>query len=291
MDQQDVGRTDPSPSAGWVADPSIATLSVAAGLAVDVAAAALAAVGEGLRRMGSEARTVSDEESSEEQVVESAELVDAVGHAVVGVGAAVAQVTLATAFAGFRGFERAASAVLRQPAVQEPVDRLIAATGTWEGRGREALDVDAQSAIDAGLDLVAEIAVLVIDRLDLDAVVDRVNIDRAAARLDVEQLVRRLDLTRITQGVIDQLDLTAIAQRVLDELDLTEIARRVIDELELTELIRESTTTVSVDTVDAIRVGGMTADRALARLVGRLLMRKNGSAPDGDGGPSDPATS
>ena len=93
MDQQDIGRTDPPPSADGFVDPSIAALSAAAGLAVQVAAAALAAVGEGLRRIGSEVRTVPDEEASEEQVVESAELVDAVGHAVVGVGAAVAQVT------------------------------------------------------------------------------------------------------------------------------------------------------------------------------------------------------
>jgi hypothetical protein len=273
--------SEPSPHQGASGTPLALV-----GLAISAVAAALGAIGEELHRAGTEppAAPAPDDERAPR------DLVDDLGHAAIGASAAAARGATRAASTAASGLEWAAAAFLRQPIVGDGVDRLAAATGAWEERGRAAVDADRESVVDAGLDLAATIARRVIDRLDLDEVVDRVDVDRVAARLDVDRLVRRLDLTRITQGVIDQLDLTAIARRVLDELDLTEIARRVIDELELTELIRESTATVSVDTVDAIRVGGMTADRALARLVGRLLMRKNGSAPDGDGPPSDPAT-
>jgi hypothetical protein len=258
-----------------------------------VAAAVVGAMAEGLERLGTEQPVSPAGES-----VEPADLVDQVGHAAIGAGTALAGRALAVASWAASGFGRAAAAFLSQPMVRGPVDQLTAATGAWEERGRETLDVEGQAAIDAGLDLAAEIARRVIERLDLNAIIADVDLDQVvarldvnviAARLDVDRMVRRLDLTGITQGVIDQLDLTAIARRVIDELDLTEIARRVIDELELTELIRESTATVSVDTVDAIRVGGMTADRALARLVDRLLRRSIGSDTNGNGRPADPA--
>ena len=125
--------------------------------------------------------------------------------------------------------------------------------------------------------------------MDLDRAVSRLDVDAVAAR-PTPRPARHGSSTSLAsrRGSSTELDLTAIARRVIDELDLTEIARRVIDELELTELIRESTTTVSVDTVDAIRVGGMNADRALTRLVDRVLMRKNGSAADVGEGPPRP---
>jgi hypothetical protein len=271
----------------------LALVARISGLAIEVTAEVLGVIGDALRRAGSE-------EPSQQAAADPrpGELVEGLGHAAVGAGAAAARGAVAAASAAVHGMEWAAVAFLRQPVVRDRIDRLADATGAWEARGREQLDTGRGTAADAALDLAATIAGRVVDRLDLDAIVDRVDVDRAvdrldvdrvAARLDVDGLVRRLDLTRITQGVIDQLDLTAIARRVLDELDLTEIARRVIDELELTELIRESTATVSVDTVDAIRVGGMNADRALARLVDRVLMRGTGSATNGEAPPGDPS--
>src|SRR5438034_123703 len=75
--------------------------------------------------------------------------------------------------------------------------------------------------------------------------------------------------------------LVALARNVLDGLDLAGVARGVIDELDLTELIRESTGTVTVEAVDALRLGGMSADRMVSRVVDRLLMRKGERAPNG----------
>jgi hypothetical protein len=48
----------------------------------------------------------------------------------------------------------------------------------------------------------------------------------------------------------------------------------VIDELDLTEIARASTGTMATETVDSLRVQGMSADRAVSRLVDRLLRRE-----------------
>jgi hypothetical protein len=194
--------------------------------------------------------------------------------------------------------EHGATALMQQPPLRRPVERLTDAAESWDERTRTAFSEGAEAATERGLDLAAEIATRIVDRLDIDAIVDRVDIERilarvdlnevagrldvdaVAARLDVERLIGRLDLPAIAEGVIDQLDLTAIAQRVINELDLTTIAEEVIDEVELTEIIRESTGTVTVDAVDALRVGGMHADRMVARVRDRLLMRRNGTTHD-----------
>jgi hypothetical protein len=79
-----------------------------------------------------------------------------------------------------------------------------------------------------------------------------------------------------------------MAEGVLDQLDLTAIAERVINELELSELIRESTGTVTVDAVDALRSGGMQADRLVSRVIGRILMRRELAGTDGPPPPDAP---
>lgn len=212
--------------------------------------------------------------------------------------------------------EHGATALISHRPLRRPVERLTDAAEPWDERTRKAAGDGGRAATDRGLDLAAEIATRIVDRLDLDAIVDRVDIERilarvdlnevagrldvdaVAARLDVERLIGRLDLAAIAQSVIDQLDLTAMAEGVLDQLDLTAIAERVINELELSELIRESTGTITVDAVDALRVGGMQADRLVTRVVDRLLMRRaalesspRSSPPDGAAPPEDAAAS
>jgi uncharacterized RDD family membrane protein YckC len=88
-------------------------------------------------------------------------------------------------------------------------------------------------------------------------------------------VIDKIDVAALTDAVLSKVDLTAIVQRVIEQLDLTAITERVMDEVELTELIRESTVTVGMDTVDAIRVGGMSADQSLRHLVDRVLRRKD----------------
>jgi hypothetical protein len=216
----------------------------------------------------------------------------------VAVGAEVARRMFAGGAWAASKAEHRATALMQQPPLRRPVERLTEAAESWDERTRTAISEGAEAATERGLDLAAEIATRIVDRLDIDAIVDRVDIERilarvdlneaagrldvdaVAARLDVERLIGRLDLPAIAEGVIDQLDLTAIAPRVINELDLTTIAEEVIDEVELTEIIRESTGTVTVDAVDALRVGGMHADRLVARVRDRLLLRRNGTTHD-----------
>lgn len=138
--------------------------------------------------------------------------------------------------------------------------------------------------VDATLDHLP-LTELVVARVDLDRVVEtvdveqviaRIDLDGIASRIDLETIVRRLDLAPIVGGVLDRLDLASVAKNVIDQLDLAAIARDVIDEIDLPQIVRESTGTMANETVEGIRVQGMTADRAVASLVDRLLGR-NGS--------------
>ena len=125
----------------------------------------------------------------------------------------------------------------------------------------ERLDLDAIVAkidlnrIVDGIDVAR-----IVERVDLNAIAARIDLDAVAARLDIEAIVRRLDLGAIAQTVIDQLDLGAIATNVITEIDLPQI-------------VRESTGTMANETVEGVRVQGMSADRAVSRFVDRLLGR------------------
>jgi hypothetical protein len=243
--------------------------------------------------------TAADERTS----VETAEVL-AIG--AVAIGAEIARRVFAAAAWAASQAEHGATAVISRRPLRRPVERLTDAAEPWDERARKAVGDGSQVATDRGLDLAAEIATRIVDRLDIDAIVDRVDIERVlarvdlnevagrldvnavAARIDLDRLIGRLDLPAITQSVIDQLDLTAMAEGVLDQLDLTAIAERVINELELSELIRESTGTVTVDAVDALRSGGMQADRLVSRVIGRILMRRELAGTDGPPPPDAP---
>jgi hypothetical protein len=223
--------------------------------------------------------------------------------AVVGLAAEVTRRVVGVAAAAAEAAEQGAAAVMQHQPVPEAVDRFRGEVTSLGSRGGRGLRAGGSAVMDFSLDVVAQLVPSVVTRLDLPAIVaqvdipailDRVDLDEIVDRIDAERIVRRLDLPGIAQGVLDQLDLTAISQRVLDQLDLTAVAMRVIDELELGELIRESSSTVTVEAVDALRVGGMNADRFVAQLMNRILLRRGGEAqlPEGpeptDTPPRDP---
>ncbi|MGY1746952.1 hypothetical protein [Blastococcus sp. SYSU D00695] len=142
----------------------------------------------------------------------------------------------------------------------------------------DRVDVD---AIAAGLDLddiVARVDITrVIDRLDLDDIVARVDITRVIDRLDLDDIVARVDITR----VVDRLDLDDIVARVdidpvIERAHVVELARYVVQEIDLPGLIRSSTSALSSDVVRGVRDQGAEADRAVERVVDRLLMRRHG---------------
>ena len=80
---------------------------------------------------------------------------------------------------------------------------------------------------------------------------DRIDIDALVARLDVEALLARLDVP-------------AIAAQVIDELDLPQMIRAV------------SADTTSEGVRD-VRLRGVEADRAIRRVIDRLLSRSDGA--------------
>lgn len=77
-------------------------------------------------------------------------------------------------------------------------------------------------------------------------------------------------LNRVVVGVVDMLDMQQLIDHVVARVDLPE----VIDEIDLAGIIRESTTGLGAETLDASRAGLMAMDLWSARLVDRILRRK-----------------
>lgn len=144
-------------------------------------------------------------------------------------------------------------------------------------RNRLAAEVTARA-------LVAAIAAAVLEQVDLDAVVARVDLDQIVERLDLDAVVARMDLNAIVERldldrIAGRIDVDAIAARidvgaVVARVDLAGLTEQVMDEVDLGEVIRESSGTMATETVDALRVQGMRADRLLSGLVDRILLRK-----------------
>ena len=196
--------------------------------------------------------------------------------------------------------EEAAAAFLRlliPQAVDAALDQIdlneLVATRVDVGQIIERVDLD--RAI-AGVDLDAIVNGLDIDRIleriDLQAVVARVPIDQIVSRLDIDAIVARVDLDQIVskvdvQAVADKLDLQELVRR----LDLTSIASEVIEEVNLTRIIQEAVGSMTTETVGGIRVQSMNADRAISRLVERLLRRSPDDASSSAlEHPTEPAT-
>jgi hypothetical protein len=175
------------------------------------------------------------------------------------------------------------------------VDRVVEVVLRHVDATRLAADVLARTDVDAvagaavaALDIDALVA-HVLRRLDLDRLVNQV-----LTEIDLSQLdLRRVDLTPVIDQVLDQLDLTQlvlqrvdlsqVVDRVLDQLDLTQlvlqrvdlasVAETVIDEVDLPAIVRDSTGSLAAGTVTGIRLQSIDADRAVSRLVDRLLLR------------------
>ncbi|MGY1618232.1 hypothetical protein ACI797_15950 [Geodermatophilus sp. SYSU D00691] len=185
------------------------------------------------------------------------------------------------------------------------LDRLAAALDV--GAVVDRVDLDAVVArvdidrVAARLDLDAVIARLdldalvdkvdvsrVVDRVDLDAVVARVDLDRAVERVDLDRAVERVDLDAVVgrvdvDAVVDRVDV----DRVLERTDLAGVARYVVQEIDLPGLLRASTGSVTAEMVRGVRDQGADADRAVERVVDRLLHRSGRrtatAGPEADG--------
>jgi hypothetical protein len=193
------------------------------------------------------------------------------------------------------GLTEAVSAVLGSVDVQQLVwevldrldlDRTIA--GVVERVDLDAVaarvlaQIDLEHVIRSALEQVDldALASTVVDRMDLDVVVGQVITDLDVPAL-VDQAMAPLDLTAL---VVERADLGGLVNSALDELDLTELIMRrvdlprladyVVEAIDLPELVRESTGGLAAETVREIRLQGVDADRAVSRVVDKLLLRR-----------------
>jgi hypothetical protein len=162
-------------------------------------------------------------------------------------------------------------------------ERLTGLDATWRARRPEAELVGGALASE----IVRGVALAVADQLDLMEVIRRrVDLDALVADVDMEAIVERIDVEAIVAGIdLDalaaRLDVDAVASRldvqaVIERIDLVALARYVIDEIDLPEVIRGSTGAMASETVRGVRMQGIEADRAVERIVDRLL-RRDGS--------------
>jgi hypothetical protein len=163
------------------------------------------------------------------------------------------------------------------------------------------LDVEAVVArvdLDAAVDRV-DIA-RILDRVDLDAVVARVDLDAAVDRVDIARILDRVDIDAIVDRadiarVLDRVDVDAVVDRadvdrVIARTDIAGLARYVVAVIDLPGLLRASSDSVTSDMVRSVRDQGADADRAVERVVDRLLHRhgRRTATADRTAGPDGP---
>jgi hypothetical protein len=141
----------------------------------------------------------------------------------------------------------------------------------------------------AGMDLDGAVS-LALQRLDIDKVasdllgqldltqivLDRVDLERVVAsaleRLDLTAIVvDEVDLGRVVAAALQRVDLTQV---VLQQVDLIGVAEYVVEGIDLPEIIRDSTGSVASEAVRGLRMQGVDADAAVARVVDRMLHRR-----------------
>jgi hypothetical protein len=80
---------------------------------------------------------------------------------------------------------------------------------------------------------------------------------------------------QVTENVIAQLDFVRIVEQIpVDEIAASIDVESIVERVDLGGIIREATAGVTMETVDAIRSQGITIDDWTARVVDRILLRK-----------------
>ncbi len=163
-----------------------------------------------------------------------------------------------------------ALAVVADELVPE-VTRAVLARLDVPGLVREFVDIDRLAAM---LDVGAVVA-----RVDLDAIIDRIDVARVIDKVDLDAVVARVDL----DGAVERVDV----DRVIARTDIAGIARYVVQEIDLPGLLRASTGSVTNEMVRSVRDQGVDADRAVERIVDRLLHRQGRRTGTIEGGSDD----
>ncbi len=114
-------------------------------------------------------------------------------------------------------------------------------------------------------ELMDELIAEVVRHVDVDEVISRVDVDAIVSRVDLNRVVDRLDLNR----VVDQVDVDRAVHRV----DLAALTEEILDQVEVESIIRESTESMTDETVALLRQRAAGADRRLALTIDRVFRR------------------
>lgn len=137
--------------------------------------------------------------------------------------------------------------------------------GAEEQAGNEAL----LSAFIARL--APEIAIAMMERLDINAILEALPLDSVLERVDVDALIGRVNV----DNILERVDMDALMSR----LDIGPVAQKVLDTVDIGAIVRESTGSVTGDVVDVARIQTMQLDSIVERIVDTLLLRnRRGSA-------------
>lgn len=137
--------------------------------------------------------------------------------------------------------------------------------GAEEQAGNEAL----LSAFIARL--APEIAIAIMERLDINAILEALPLDSVLERVDVDALIGRVNV----DNILERVDMDALMSR----LDIAPVAQKVLDTVDIGAIVRESTGSVTGDVVDVARIQTMQLDSIVERIVDTLLLRnRRGSA-------------
>lgn len=80
---------------------------------------------------------------------------------------------------------------------------------------------------------------------------------------------------QVTENVIAQLDFVRIVEQLpMDDIAAAIDVEAIVQRIDLGGVIRESTASLTMETVDAVRSQGITIDAWTARIVDRVLLRK-----------------
>jgi hypothetical protein len=102
--------------------------------------------------------------------------------------------------------------------------------------------------------VVPSVVTILLEPLDLTKLVkERVDLNEVVASVDLDDLLARIDVAGLAEGVIAEVDLA--------------------------EIIRQSTGSVTSDTVRGVRMQGVAGDEAIGRAVGRIRLRFGRKVP------------
>lgn len=154
----------------------------------------------------------------------------------------------------------------RQPLIGPIVDDLERRARIWAGRGAREQEENERLVRRLVDEAVGGMIAWLLDHIDLDEIAGRIDVARIVDRIDLDAVAARIDVNSF-----------------IDRVDLPKLTRQVLDEVDVAEIVRESTSSITTESVDALRHRGMSLDRGLSRAMDRMLLRERRRARTRDG--------